>query len=276
VFDPIELNVPVALSAYPTVVQAVLPEIAEATRNEIVANAQHELTSGGLDYVGGVQLLHLPVSPEAILQGPVLFASVVLTGWLPNALENGWAGGDMKPGLLGGRNAKVSKKGFRYNIVPFRHQTPGTSGRAGRPMGSTHRAHGMSGRDAKRLGRAIHAHAKNLSATTSHPRTGTAWGKRLSAGLAPKLTSHTGYRHKTDIFAGMVRQQKTYAAATQNTYSTFRVVSENSDPDSWHHPGIVRHDFFGRAAKKVPKIAGLLFRGAIEGIALDSSVKGNK
>lgn len=264
------IEIPPGLLGVRTAMLAALPEIAEAVRNDIVAQAQRTLTSAGSDYTQNVHLLQIPLN--AGTKGEATFATIVLTGWLANAVEHGWAGGDMKPGLLAGRNARVTKDGKRYNVVRFRQGTPGSSGRSFEAMGAVHQAHGMSKSDAEQLGRRIHKEAKALAATTSHPGAGTSWGGRLEAGLAPKLSNRTsGYKHKSDIFAGMVRQEKTYAAATQNSYMTFRAVSDNSDPDAWMHPGILRHDFFGKAAQKVPQIAALIFDGMLAGVSRGDS-----
>ncbi len=263
----VTLTVPAGLSNVRAAVAAALPEIAEAVRGEIVALAQRSLTTSGADYVQGLHLITVPLSPGKLEGSDATFATLVLTGWLANAVERGWAGGDMKPFLLEGRNAKVGKDGKRYNVVRFRHGTPGTSGRSFAAMGEVHEKHGMSRADAEQLGRKVHRAAKKLSPTTSHPQTGTQWGGRLAEGHAPQLTNRTsGYKHKTDIFAGMVRQQKTYGAATQNHYASFRMVSDNSDPGAFVHPGIIRHDFFGKAAKRIPALAALIFDGLLAGL----------
>jgi hypothetical protein len=264
----VTLTIPPGLRGVRQAVAAALPEIAEAIRGEIVALAQRELTTAGADYVQGLHVIQVPLSPGK-LEGEATFATLVLTGWLANAVEKGWAGGDMKPFLLEGRNAKTTKDGKRYNVVRFRHGTPGSSGRSFAAMGEVHAKHGMSRADAEQLGKRVHKAAKKLAPTTSHPQHGTSWGGRLPEGTgnAPRLTNRTsGYRHKTDIFAGMVRKEKTYAAATQSHYETFRAVSDNSDPGAWVHPGIIRHDFFGKAAKRIPALAALIFDGILAGM----------
>lgn len=262
----IGLTPPLGLVGLRGAICAALPEIASAVEGEIKALAQRSLSSSGADYAQNVHLIHIPLTAGK-LQSEATFATVVLTGWLANAVETGWAGGDMKPGLLAGRNVKTTKDGKRYNIVPFRHGTPGTSDRSFPSMGSVQQQHGMSRSDAESLGRRVHKAAQALAPTTSHPGAGTSWGGRLAAGMTAPLSNRTsGYQHKTDIFAGMVRNEKTYAKATQSPYGTFRVVSDNSDPSSWIHPGIIRHDFFGKAAKRVPAIAALIFDGVIAGL----------
>lgn len=262
----VDLKPPPQLLAQPELLRQTLPEIAEAIRNDIVSQAQSRLgPQSSREYIMGVSLLQYPVTPAMMLRGSTIhFATVGLVGWLPNALEHGLPAYDMKPGLLKGRNARVGKDGSRYNTVPFRHATPDSTGHAGIPMGGAERKAGMSRSQAELLGKRIHRKAQDLSATTSHPKTGTQWGQRLSArtGGAKKLKSH----HTTDIYAGMVRMEKTYKLATQNQYRTFRRVSDKSDPIKWLHPGIEAHRFFDVAAKRVERTSRMIFQGAVAGL----------
>lgn len=254
VIDP-----PVPMAGLAFLLGAVLEDIAEAARGFIVHKAQMELHTSGTDYMMGLQ-------PVEMAPG---VATITLLGWLPNAVENGWAGGDMKQALLSGRNAKMTKDGHRYAIIPFRHGTPGTSGAnfpamgaAFGPKGQMSRAAqfpGASSDRAKRIGRAVYNAARKLEPTTGHPSTGTQWGGRLPAGLAPKLSAH----HKTDIYAGMVKERKVYQFAEQSMYTTFRVVSDKSDPSSWIHPGIEPRQFFHEAAERIPALAKRIIEDAL-------------
>lgn len=266
----VTLTVPPSLAAYPEAVRRVLPEIAEAVHNDIRTMALQELTSAGMDYTSSLGILHVPLSPATLRSGTTTFATIVLTGWLANAVEHGHEPFDMKPGLLQGRNAKEKAGGGRYNVVAFRHMTPGTSGRYGQAMGSAEVSHeGLSRSDAELLGKRVYKAARQLSATRSQPGSGTAWGDRLGAGAGgakPLTNPRSGYAHKHDVYEGMVRKEKDYAAATQSSYVTFRAVSTDSDPSSWQHPGIIRHDFFGRAVRDMPGTVEMAFRSVVVGL----------
>jgi hypothetical protein len=175
-------------------------------------------------------------------------AQIALVGRWPNTLEAGCGPFDLRTTLLVPgkvRAVRVSKEGFLYLAVPFRHGAGGKGGgKGGRVMGSAYR--GMLGdKAAAQLGKALAARAKALEATLSSPAYasyGTMYGGRLPAGLAPKLQEH----HGSDIYAGMVREQKTYRSATQNQYMTWRMITTNpasrkysvSGRASWMHPGI--------------------------------------
>ena len=50
---------------------------------------------------------------------------LTLEGTVPNMVEQGWTGGDLRQWLLHGPNAKQGKNG-PYNVIPFGHGTPGT------------------------------------------------------------------------------------------------------------------------------------------------------
>lgn len=266
--------IPAELLAYPEVVAATVPDIAEAIRTEIARLAHERLHSTSQDYVAGLMPVRYNMPGGRLPPGESVVATIALVGWLPNAVEHGWEGGDMKPALLRGRNSRPTASGGRMNVVAFRHGTPGTTGRNMPPMGSAH-AFGvrmtpggvqttgtMPRGAAEQLGKRIHKAAKKLAATTGGPGQPTQWGGRLPEGMAPKLEAH----HKTDIYAGMVRQEKTYRKATQSQYTTFRAVSDRSDPRSWIHPGIEGHHLFDAGAAYAGKAAQFLLQQALAGV----------
>lgn len=246
---PVQLDdsmIPSELKAYPEIVKKIIRELAEEARNEILRRAMVELHTSFDDYAAGVQ----PVKyflPTGNQMPNGLVAVIELVGMLPNMIEQGWAGGDMKPFLLAGRNSKPTKDGGRYNVVPFRHMGPTTTGRYGQPMGS--QFVGMLGaQGAEQLGKSVYNRAKKLVTT-----------QRLPAGLAPVLKPH----HKTDIYDSMVRDRKKYAKATQSQYKTFRAVSSKSDPAAWIHPGIPAKNFFKDAQDYIDRAAQAAFAAVV-------------
>lgn len=209
--------------------------LAEMARGEWIRLAQEGLGSTSAEYIAGIQ----PVE----IRGHT--AAVHLVGELPNDLENGKLPFDMKPGLLNGPRSKVTKKGTRYNTVPFRHGAPGTTGRnVGDPMPVTGPLPGMSAKG-KNIS-AVYVLAKELSPSVEAPSGKTAWGGRLKylGGLGKRTMLPVpggrpgAYTWQNSPYAGMAKVQKFYRKATQNQYVTFRRVSENSDPNSWWHPGL--------------------------------------
>lgn len=241
--------IPAELEAFPMVVKSIIPDIAETARTEIIRLAGERLGVSSDDYIQGVQPVKYHFPSGRIPDGEHTVATIELAGWLPNAIEHGWAGGDMKPALLAGRNAKTGKSG-RYNVVSFRHGVPGGSSRHFQKMGQAHvRAGVMSEAQGRKLGRSVHKAAKGLGP-----------GERLAGGHSPLLRPH----HKTDIHQGMARQVKVYKVAQQAQYRTFRAVSERSS--GWIHPGIEARQLFREVKPYVAKVAGQLLQQAVRGM----------
>lgn len=166
----------------------------------------------------------ISVGPQAVSPGGVI-QRIHAAALIANDLENGRGPWDMKPMLLNGPKARVSKKGTRYNIIPFRHGASNSFAPSSNAMP---------------MPKGIYQQARELKASV---RQGTAmkWGGRLPATGTPGKNPTTGYQHKHDVYEGMVRIEKTYEKATQSKYMTFRIVSEKSDQKSWWHPGYQAH-----------------------------------
>jgi hypothetical protein len=250
--------------ANPQVMERLLDDLGEMARSKWESAARVELDSTRQDYIRGIQ----PVQSEPGVR------VVVLTGWLPNAVEHGQDPYDMRTTILHNPNSRIRRKsadGGWYASVPFRHKTPGTSDMAGAPMGSQHGPRGgayqgdlhggMTGAQSVKLGKSIHRAAMKLKeSVTSHnakgERTKTVWGGkkgRLPAGLAPKLHE----RHATDIFAGMARVRHVYQKSTDTQYMTWRTIS-TKNPEGWMHPGIQARHLSRQVAEHIQRQAPLL------------------
>lgn len=199
--------------ATPEIWEEAMLALGDASRDYWVRLAGSELVTSRRDYQQGI----LPVE-----YGTAEFA-LVLAGQVPNIVENGQPSYDMHDTLLGpnvpvvepgqrGKHMKKDGTGF-YRHIPFRQATPDSAGQAGQPMG---RPYG----DTKKLGQSIYSIAKDLKP-----------GQRFPAGMVRKLKAS----HKTDIYAGMVKEQKNYGKATQSKYMTFRTIATGS-------PGWIRKD----------------------------------
>lgn len=200
--------------------------IADQARDAWIVLAQEQLTESQLDYINGIQQVTADPSQPMGLQ-------IELLGQVPNQIEAGSPGVDMRSYLLGpkvpvvpvgsGQKGKhQNKKGGFYRAIPFSHQNPGGVGVTGTPIGRPYAGHPAVA-NVNEMAAAIWKAAKKLAPTTGMPGGKITYGGRLPAGMAPKLRSH----HKTDIYAGLIRQSKTYAKATQSTFTTFRTISTN-------------------------------------------------
>jgi len=203
-------------------------------------------------------------------------ATITLGGMLPNLIENGFPGGDMRKWMLNSPKAKVGKRG-RYLIIPFQHGTPTTAGRnVGTPMPDD-----------------IYKAAKKLKPTLSRltPAGGgksVAYGDRLTAAskgvndnAARLLTERKKAWHAGSIYEGMIRQAKTFKSPKQQTtgYNTFRVISEGVNrgavdnkgaaTEHWFHPGI-------RPRRLALKVQDYIKRSAGEGFKSNVLIESGK
>ena len=249
--------IPAALVGYPAAVMAVIPDIAEAARNEISRLAGERLGVSSDQYIQGLMPVQYHYPSGKLPPGVSVVATIALAGWLPNAIENGWSGGDMKQALLGGRNAKINEDGEPYIIVPFRHGAPGGSSRNFQKMGSAHERIGnMTHAASKKMGRSVHRAAKNMRASQSGSTRGA---ERMQAGMSPLLRPH----HTTSIHTGLVRQTKSAGGRTEQ-YKSFRTVTRGSQ--GWVHPGIEARHLFADAGEYIGKAAEHLLEQATRGM----------
>ncbi len=187
-------------------------------------------------------------TPDALqypFNGDAFTGAVISTYARAMMIEEGYASFDMKPGLLKGPKARQTKKGVRYNIVPFRYLLPNEQ---------YHNRHFP----VMPVSIAQAVTAANFTPSKQTESGGKVqWGSRLelAAGEYPgavKNPFYTAaeaerrgkenpmadtYAWKSSPFAGMVRIQKAYEQRKQSIYLTFRAVSDQSDPSSWIHPG---------------------------------------
>lgn len=163
-------------------------------------------------------------------------------------LEAGHGPIDLKPGLLRGPKSRQGKNG-RYNIVAFRHGTPGTSSQ-NNPMPMS--VYKQFTQDVKRIDAQKKAGATSSTGTSyttkSSQKPGARtyqWGhkydRKSAIGQEHKTITKKGktigqYQQKSGRYAGMVRLQQSTSRSKRGGYMTFRVVSAASDPMSWIVP----------------------------------------
>lgn len=211
----------------PEAIQAVLADIANSARNHWDKLAEKQLQTSRAQYRESIQEVEM-------LPG---MAVVTLLGQPANTIENGSEMVDLRDWLLGPR-VKVAPFGQRgkrqaadgsfYRAVPFRHQTPGTIGLHGAPMGDPYKD---AVDDSEELGRLVYEKALELTGSVvedpgDEDRTPTTkWGGRLSEGAVEGLGLLKDH-HTTDIYSGMVRTEAAYDVSTQTGgFMTFRTIS---------------------------------------------------
>lgn len=253
---------PIIQALSPEALQTLLEDLAESARNHWIGLADAEFFTTKRDYIHGIQ----PVTTQA---GQ---ATISLVGVLPNLLENGMSERDLHETLLG-PNVPISPPGEYgkhlfirpggqvgyYRSIPFRHGTPDSGGAVGAPMGYAYR-NSEAVADWKKLGEKVYGAAKKLKPTKGMPGGGVAYGGRLQAGLAPLLKPH----HKSDIYAGMVKEAKTYVKATQSQYVTFRMISTGSE--GWIRPATEGRKLVQKVSEFTARLAPQAFAAYVSAL----------
>lgn len=262
--------------------------LAHMARTEIVRLAKRHLHTSEAEYVRGVQPVEFRVT------GRRATGVIYLRGALPNMVEDGAEPWNLRKTLLKpGGKVRRSAKGHLYRSIPFRHMGPDASGKNAPPVGQAYTAEGqrdtsrafrgrLSAAEARTMGRAVWRRAQELEASKSTPGGGVTPGGRLDVGGIAGASDLLRPRHAAPIYAGMVRQQKTYRRATQSQFVTFRTISNNpatmrydtqtrfkgynvfgnTASVNWMHPGIEARGLFEKADIYVQRIAGAILLGS--------------
>lgn len=210
-----------------------LSDIADAFVFNWKAAAKQALGSTRSQYIKGIQQVDRGRLEKA----------VILVGILPNMLEFGASPFDMKAGFEKSLKRKIKTNGGWYLTIPFRIGAAGSLGEneafsGVMPDEISKIAKGLtaSGTDAsgaKKSGNSIKLSdiPQSLQATKTRPAVG----------------GFEAYEHKNNIYEGITRSEKTYEGATQNSYTSFRRVSDKSSAMAWINSGIKAYDLANRA-----------------------------
>lgn len=216
-------TLPFEVMGFDKLVDEITPEIQD-TLNQMAESIAVTAYGKGTDYVN--QKLH---KTRLDYQNHFHYKKVDASNheiWLDKEaehLEDGYQRFDMKPGILKGPKAKVSKKGVRYNTIPFKQASPGAA---------TNLREQLMGEQMKQ------ALKSGISRLT---RQKTDLNKIQKGADGKPLRGNVGKISKNPIIhphlQGLTRYQKQYGGATQAQSMTFRTVTSKSDPASWWHPG---------------------------------------
>lgn len=148
---------------------------------------------------------------------------IELTGFAKD-LNDGFAARDMKPDLLASPGAKTSATGGRYIDIPFKHTLKTLPGSI---RTSVERQVSKELSSAKSEGRPTQS---PLRVVGSLPGQVNSQQRFNSKGT----TRQVDVKQKTSIYSDMFRVAKNKASGS---YQTIRRISDNSDKQSWWHPG---------------------------------------
>lgn len=174
---------------------------------------------------------------------------IVLTGILPNMVEQGATPFDIKNGFRKSPRVKytipkynskggvVSKGGDWYLTIPFRIGVPGTLGQAGFSGVMPDEVYSVM----KKNNSSITLHGSQIPSPYNIPET------RKSIAAGPNNPYYPSYTHKSSIYEGLTKRTAQYGKTQQNTYGTFRRAGANSDPMSWIHSGIKAYNLSQKA-----------------------------
>lgn len=198
--------------------------------------ASNNLTSTRNDYINGLQ----------IINNNLFSKTIMLNGKFNNMLEKGFSPFDMKIGFKNSPKVKYSYKTDKngnttahwYLTVPFRTGIPTT-------IGDNSAFSGIMPQEiydvVKRRASGQGLKKSEIPSPYDIPQT------REAIKIPSANVNIPEYKHKSSIYEGMQKNTAAYGKTTQNTYISFRRVSENSDPLSWIHKGVSAYDFLNKA-----------------------------
>lgn len=176
---------------------------------------------------------------------------IVLTGVLPNMIEQGASAFDIKEGFkkspkvhhtitkYGKKGKVISPGGAWYLTIPFRIGVPGTLGQAGFSGAMPTEVYDVMRKRTSGLG----LNKAEIPSPYDLPLT------RAAIPATPNNPYYAAYTHKNSIYEGMTKRTAQYDKTAQNTYGTFRRAGENSDPLSWIHKGIAPYNLAEEAVR---------------------------
>lgn len=164
---------------------------------------------------------------------------IVLHGWLPNAIEDGYPAFDMKPGFSRSQNVEFNKNGGWYLTIPFHFSTPGSLGE-----GTT------------KIPNPIYNIVRKQKNPLTKGQIPEPYNKPLTRSLVSNSQRVFGpYTHKSSIYEGLQK--------TEGGYITFRTVGANSDPNAFIHKGFKGRKFFETSLEQISPSVPVVTENAI-------------
>jgi hypothetical protein len=225
-------------------------DLIDYTVKEITANFAREWETTAARNLKGVREEYIEAI-KVVDQGYARGA-VVLTGWLPNAIESGHSPIDLKNGLLSGSNAKMSADGESvYNTVPYRFAASDSIGES--PV--------FTGKLPFDVHEAIKSKPLTVPVAGGGLKTEPLQAKEIPIAYAEKkivsvptisptpLSWKGYYQHKSSIYQGISKVQD--PVTKQMRYTSFRRVSSNSEPEAFIHPGFSAYNLAEEALQSI-------------------------
>jgi len=195
--------------------------LAVAAQDHWISLAQSRLKTSRADYINGLRQAE---SYKRTTSATSETFTLTLVGRMPNNYEFGMPSFDMKsvrPGWLGGAKALRAKDGSSYVVIPIRHSTSSETN-----MAYTGKAKSVG--DLKsQLRKAVKDYGLDRMIKTATGQVATGAVSRI-----PKTAPVHPY------LKGLTRMQTKKKGGGSSQLIRFAIMSENSDPSSWIHPGL--------------------------------------
>lgn len=214
----------------------ILPHTADSVNKaaDSIVGIWSQIASGAFKHSTGLYIHEIERGKIYPFNGDRFHSAVINTVPHAKLLEHGYKSFDMKKMLRTSHQVRVSKKGKRYLIIPFRHKIAGIPKEVyaeAKELGLSHRTDVY--KEPSQQGAKSFKQAR-LQLVQGHPKGKFAyrfsynWGGRLKQGMVK------GEMAKR--YAGMVRFPREEWEKSGSQYLTFRVISEDSE--GWIHPGM--------------------------------------
>lgn len=220
------------------IVDFITKEITASFARRWDTQARNELHSSRQVYRESLQVID-----EGRMQG-----SVVLwyTNPLVSMIEEGVGSFDMKEGYAKSSKKKTKKDGGWYMHIPFRFATPNALGEdnifsAKMPQ----EIYDLVKDKPQDLITSSGSMASKPLSLAEIPTRFQTPSIRPSVSSIPESKTFAEYKNKTSIFEGIQKRKDTVTG--QNTYMSFRTVSDNSDSDAFIHTGINAYNLADKA-----------------------------
>jgi len=208
--------------------EAVLDEVTDAFIFQWKAEAKQALRSTRNDYIRNIHKIDKGRFERM----------VVLMGKFNNMLEMGCSPFDMKVGFEKSNKRKITAKGGWYLTIPFRWATPDALGEN----------EAFSGQMPPEIHDIVKGKALKAGSQSSEPIKLQDIPKALQGlGVRKAVGDFASYTHKNNIYEGIQKSTADYEKTSQNSYVSFRRVSDKSSALSWIYSGIKAYDLANRA-----------------------------
>lgn len=166
-------------------------------------------------------------------------------------IEEGIGAFDIKEGFAHSPKRKEKKDGGWYLTIPFKIGAPNTIGDSGvfgmvlpMPIYEV-----VKNKDLEVNGRSkglTEAEIKSAGDNFALPKS------RAAVSAIPTSKTFEEYKHKTSLFQGVIKVKD--SVTKQNTYMSFRRVSDKSDPNSFIHSGINAYNLAEKALSRLDSV----------------------